>query len=69
MLKNYNAFRNEMILRDYLALDRTILAISYGTQHGAVNGGDACFHIPKLRSSSPNYNYPCRNTEEGKIRI
>ena len=26
MLKNYKAFRDEMILRDYLALDRTILA-------------------------------------------
>ena len=26
MLKNYSTFRNEMILRDYLALDRTILA-------------------------------------------
>ena len=26
MLKNYNTFRDEMILRDYLALDRTILA-------------------------------------------
>jgi len=26
MLKNYKTFRNEMILRDYLALDRTILA-------------------------------------------
>ena len=26
LLKNYNAFRNEMILRDYLALDRTVLA-------------------------------------------
>ena len=26
MLKNYSTFRDEMILRDYLALDRTILA-------------------------------------------
>ena len=26
MLNNYKAFRNEMIVRDYLALDRTILA-------------------------------------------
>lgn len=26
MLKNYSVFRDEMILRDYLALDRTILA-------------------------------------------
>ena len=26
MLKNYGAFRDEMILRDYLALDRTVLA-------------------------------------------
>ena len=26
MLKNYNTFRDEMILRDYLALDRTVLA-------------------------------------------
>lgn len=26
MLKNYKTFRAEMILRDYLALDRTILA-------------------------------------------
>ena len=26
LLKNYNAFRNEMILRDYLAADRTVLA-------------------------------------------
>lgn len=26
MLKNYNTFHDEMILRDYLALDRTILA-------------------------------------------
>ena len=26
MLKNYNIFRDEMILRDYLALDRTVLA-------------------------------------------
>ena len=26
MLNNYNAFQNEMILRDYLTLDRTILA-------------------------------------------
>ena len=26
LLKNYSTFRNEMILRDYLALDRTVLA-------------------------------------------
>jgi len=26
ILKNYSAFRDEMILRDYLALDRTVLA-------------------------------------------
>ena len=26
MLKNYSTFRDEMIVRDYLALDRTILA-------------------------------------------
>ena len=26
MLKNYHTFRDEMILRDYLALDRTVLA-------------------------------------------
>ena len=26
LLKSYNTFRDEMILRDYLALDRTILA-------------------------------------------
>ena len=26
MLKNYSTFRDEMILRDYLALDRTVLA-------------------------------------------
>ena len=26
MLKNYSVFRNDLILRDYLALDRTILA-------------------------------------------
>ena len=25
-MKNYNTFRDEMILRDYLALDRTVLA-------------------------------------------
>ena len=26
MLKNYDTFQDEMILRDYLALDRTVLA-------------------------------------------
>ena len=55
MLKNYSVFNDEMILRDYLALDRTVLAnertfLSYlRTFIGTFSAGIAMVHLLDTR--------------------